>query len=399
MRKSKWERRSLCAPGASSISIPIPPVPGRRPLAVGRRLLLACVCSLALAALLPGAALADTMSLGLSAEAVQSATTQITYTASSEELGFVTLAVNNADVPCGSTPEADAGTELAGPALEAPGQTGVYSGSVNYTPSEPGVFIICGWVTGYGVGSTTGGPTISSASLPIEVRLPHISLALGLANPVAAGKQFALDLTVTSEVPREVILIGVAYTPAGCPVDSAASTAAHLIDSVFEGGPSLKSVTVNPLPAGSRWLECAYAVVPGAINPQATTSMIVNVPHALPRSKPKRRKQKPKRRKQGRATREARACGTMPYYRITGTIKATGISCKQADGVFLAVEEAPLSSDILETPYYTYSPPYSVSTEAGRFTCRREPFGLAGSEHNIHCKQGKISVSWSTIHD
>jgi hypothetical protein len=393
MRKRKWERRSLCALGASSISIPIPP-------AAGRRLLLACVCGLALAALLPGAALADTMSLGLSREAVQSATTQITYTASSEELGFVTLAVNNADVPCGSTPEADAGTELAKPSLDTPGQTGVYSGSVNYTPSEPGAFIICGWVTGQGVAdNTTGGPAIVSASLPIEVRLPHISLALGLARPVAAGKRFALDLTVTSEVPREVILIGVASTPAGCPVDSAASTAPHLIDSVFEGGPSLKSVTVDPLPAGSSWLECAYAVVPGAINPQATTSMIVNVPRSLPRSKPKRRKQKPKRRKRGRAARGARACGTMPYYRITGTIKATGISCKQADGVFLAVEEAPLSSDILETPYYTYSPPYSVSTEAGRFTCRREPFGLAGSEHNIHCKQGKISVSWSTIHD
>ncbi len=383
MRKRKWERRSLCAPGPAAI-----------------------VCGLTLAALAvlaPAAALADTMSLGLSREAVQSATTQITYTASSEELGFVTLAVNNADVPCGSTPEADAGTGLLEPALLTLGQTGVYSGSVNYTPSEPGVFIACGWVTGYGVGGTTGGPTISSASLPIEVRPPHISLALSLAHPVTVAKQFALDLTVTSEVPREVIVAGVAYTPAGCPVDSAASTAQHLIDSVFEGGPSLKSVTVNALPAGSRWIFCAWAVVPGALNPQATTSLVVNIPRSkprsLPRSKPKRRKQKPKRSKQGRAVREAHACGTVPYYRMTGTIRATGISCKQADGVFLAVEEAPLSSDILETPYYTYSRPYSVSTEAGRFTCRREPFGLAGSEHNIHCKQGQASVSWYTWQD
>jgi hypothetical protein len=377
-------RKSLCVLGASSISAPISP-------AVGRRLVLACICGLALAVLLPGAALADTMSLGLSGEAVQNETTQITYTATSDALGFVTLAVNTADVPCGSTPEADAGTGLIAPALEAPGQTGVYSGSVNYTPSEPGVFIICGWVTGYGVGSTSGGPTISSASLPIEVRLPHISLALGLANPVTAGKRFALNLTVTSEVAREVILIGVAYTPAGCPVDSGASTAPDLIDSVFAGGPSLKSVIVNPLPAGSRWFECAYAVVPGTLNPQATTSMVVNVPRSLPRSRPKRRRN-------GRGAGEARSCGTEKLGDvITATIQASGISCRQAHGVVHAVEYT--RSYVPVSPYFTYSPSYSVSTPAGRFTCRREPFGLAGSEHNIRCKRANVSVSWSTAHD
>jgi hypothetical protein len=379
-------RKSLRVLGASSISVPISPAP-----AVGRRLILACICGLALAVLAPGAALADTMSLGLSREAVQNETTQITYTATSDALGFVTLAVNTADVPCGSTPEADAGTGLIAPALEAPGQTGVYSGSVNYTPSEPGVFIICGWVTGYGVGSTSGGPTISSASLPIEVRLPHISLALGLANPVTAGKRFALNLTVTSEVAREVILIGVAYTPAGCPVDSGASTAPDLIDSVFAGGPSLKSVIVNPLPAGSRWLECAYAVVPGTLNPQATTSMVVNVPRSLPRSRPKRRRN-------GRGAGEARSCGTEKLGDvITATIQASGISCRQAHGVVHAVEYT--RSYVPVSPYFTYSPSYSVSTPAGRFTCRREPFGLAGSEHNIRCKRANVSISWSTAHD
>jgi hypothetical protein len=376
MRKSKWERRSLSAPGAAAI-----------------------VCGLTLAALAllaPAAALADTMSLGLSREAVQSATTQITYTASSEELGFVTLAVNNADVPCGSTPEADAGTELAKPSLNTPGQTGVYSGSANYTPSEPGAFIICGWVTGQGVAdNTNGGPEIVSASLPIEVRPPHISLALGLANPVTAGKQFALDLTVTSEVPREVILIGVAYTPMGCPVDSAASTAPHLIDSVFEGGPSLKSVTVDALPAGSSWLECAYAVVPGAINPQATTSMIVDVPSSPPApSQPKHRS------KSHGQVGKARGCGTEQLAdRYTATIRAGGISCRRAHGVVHAVEHTPWPSDVPVPPYYTYSRPFGESTPAGRFVCRFEPFGLAGTEHNIHCKQGQISVSWSTMQD
>jgi hypothetical protein len=376
MKKSKWERRSLCAPGAAAI-----------------------VCGLALAALaalLPGTALADGMTLELAKEAVQNETTQINYTASTEAPGFITIAVNYADVPCGSIPEADSGTILAKPAYEAERQTGVYSGSAEFTPLEPGPYIICGWATGLGPGEDPiGGPDLAAASLPIEVRPPHISLALSLANPVTAGKQFALDLTVTSEVPREVILIGVAYTPVGCPVDSAASTAPHLIDSVFEGGPSLKSVTVDALPAGSSWLECAYAVVPGAINPQATTSMIVDVPSSPPApSKPKHRS------KNHGQVGKARGCGTEQLAdRYTATIRAGGISCRRAHGVVHAVEHTPWPSDVPVPPYYTYSRPFGESTPAGRFVCRFEPFGLAGTEHNIHCKQGQISVSWSTMQD
>ena len=393
MSKRKWERRSLCAPGASSISIPIPPV-------TGRRLVLACVCGLALAALLPGAALADGMTLELAKEAVQNETTQINYTASTEDPGFITVAVNYANVPCGSIPAADSGTILAEPARSDERQTGVYSGSANFTPLEPGPYVICGWATGLGPGEDPiGGPDLAAASLPIEVRPPHISLVLSLANGIAAGRPFTLNLMATSEVSREFVVIDVPDTPEGCPANSASTTASPLIEAIITGGPQLETASVKGLPAGSRWIFCAWAVVPGTVTPQASTSMIVNVPRSLPRSKPKRRKQKPKRRKQGRAARGARACGTMPYYRITGTIKATGISCKQADGVFLAVEEAPRPSDVEETPYFTYSPPYSVNTKAGRFTCRREPFGLAGSEHNIRCKQGPLSVSWYTIHD
>jgi hypothetical protein len=101
----------------------------------------------------------------------------------------------------------------------------------------------------------------------------------------------------------------------------------------------------------------------------------------------------------GGAPGEARGCGTERLGRITATIKATRISCKRAHGVVHAVEDTPLPNDILETSYFTYSRSYSVSTPAGRFTCRREPFGLAGSEHNIRCKQGRIRVSWYTTHD
>jgi hypothetical protein len=380
-------RKSLCVLGASSISIPIPSVPGRR-------LLLACVCGLALAVLAPGAALADTMSLRLSKEAVQSATTQVIYTASSEVPGFVSLAVNKANEPCGPTPEAEYDSLMSAPEPATLGQIGVYSESVNYTPTESGSFVICGWVTSsVPYQDVTGAPVLASASLPIEVRLPHVSLALSLSRRVTPNRSFGVTLMATSEVAREVILVGLPYTSEGCPINQDATAAQSLIDSVITGGPRLKTVTLRGLPAGSRWIFCAWAVVPGTLWPEATTSIIVNVPRSLPRSKPKRRKQ-------GRAARGARACGTEKIGDvITATIRASGISCRRAHGVVHTVEYTRWPSDVAVPPYFSYSRPYGVSTKAGRFTCRFEPFGLAGTEHNIHCKQKQISVSWSTIHD
>jgi hypothetical protein len=95
----------------------------------------------------------------------------------------------------------------------------------------------------------------------------------------------------------------------------------------------------------------------------------------------------------------ARSCGSEHIYRITGTIEATGISCSKAHGVFRAVERAPLPNDVASTPYFHYSRKYTVSTPYGRFACRREPHGLAGSEHNTRCQQGRAHVNWYTVHD
>lgn len=364
-----------------------------------RKPLLICLCGLVLAALLPGAALADGMTLELAKEAVQNETTQINYTASTEAPGFITVAVNYANVPCGSTPEADSGTILAEPARSDERQTGVYSGSANFTPLEPGPYVICGWATGLGPGEDPiGGPDLAAASLPIEVRPPHISLALSLANGIAAGRPFTLNLMATSEVARELIVVAVPDTPEGCPANSASTTASPLIEAIITGGPQLETASVNALPAGSHWIFCAWAVVPGTVTPQASTSMVVDVPSSP--SAPSQPSSPPKRRSRGHGEAgKARGCGTERLGRITATIKATRISCRRAHGVVHAVEDAPLSSDILETPYLTYSRPYGVSTPAGRFTCRREPFGLAGSEHNIRCKQGPLSVSWYTVHE
>jgi hypothetical protein len=96
----------------------------------------------------------------------------------------------------------------------------------------------------------------------------------------------------------------------------------------------------------------------------------------------------------------ARACGTEHVGRITATIRAAGISCPKAHKVFRAVERTPLPNDVAQTPYFHYSPPYTVATPYGRFTCRFEPYGLAGSEHNVRCQRGSsIHVDWYTTHE
>jgi hypothetical protein len=344
-----------------------------------------------MAVLTPGISVADTMSLGLDTEAVQNAPTQVTYTGETEDNGSMTLALNPANVPCASAPGADSGTTILNQReIITEPQTEVFTGSASFEPTQPGAFLLCGWVTGF-----FGSPR-ASASLPIEVRPPHISLALSLPRPPAADRSFTLDLMVTSEVARETIVVVVPDTPAGCPAGPAATSAIHLIDATITGGPVLKSALVKGLPADSPWLFCAWAMVPGTSTPQASSTLVAEVSQAAPA--PHGNRHQRKHTVPGGAGRE-RACGTVDFGKvITATAHASGISCTAARSVVLAVEHAHLPADVVFTPYFKYSPPYSVNTRAGRFTCRREPFGLAGSEHNIRCVRARLParVRWST---
>ncbi len=270
----------------------------------------------AMAALAP-VALADTMSLALSREALQGQTTQVLYSASSQTEGFVTMAVNPGDVPCGSVPEEDAGVALIQPELLTAAQTGAFSGSVNYTPSEAGAFIVCGWVSGYGeYENKTGGPVIASASLPIEVH----------PVPVASA------------------------SPPG------ASAAPHTDTSPHAGSHASRGVHGH-----ARARKHA---------------------HHLAGSRAR-----------------VRACRAESLGRYIVTIHARGISCVSARSVVGAAEHTPLPADVVRTPYFKYSPPYTVSTPAGRFVCRFEPFGLAGTEHNIRCTRARVLVRWSTVQE
>ncbi len=93
------------------------------------------------------------------------------------------------------------------------------------------------------------------------------------------------------------------------------------------------------------------------------------------------------------------ACGSMRLVRITGRIDATGISCHGARIVFRAVEQARLPPDVAATPNAHWSRPYNANTPYGRYSCRREPRRLGGSEHAIRCSRGSAHVNWTTVHN
>ncbi|HEY3759108.1 MAG TPA: hypothetical protein VGL37_05065 [Solirubrobacteraceae bacterium] len=93
------------------------------------------------------------------------------------------------------------------------------------------------------------------------------------------------------------------------------------------------------------------------------------------------------------------ACRAQWLGRYIATVHARGITCAQAHRVVDAVEHTPLPADVARTPYFKYSPPYTVSTPAGRLICRFEPYGLAGTEHNIRCTRSRVLVRWSTAQE
>ena len=258
-----------------------------------------CGALLVAALALPGTALADSMSLSIAPEPVQELTSQINYSATSEEGTFAVLAVNGPGVPCAADPAADAGQTITPAHLMEGANIGQFSGSVNYTPPSTGAYTVCGWLEiPAGLLETDGGPVTASASLPLDVRPPHISLSLSFPRRPEARKRFTLDLIATSEVQREVVVEGIPLTRRGCPVNFAAEEAEHLIDQYVTGGPWRVRSNVEALPAGS-YIFCAWADPPtdGGLYPQATTSLILHLGKPLP--KPKRKARRPKRKPRG----------------------------------------------------------------------------------------------------
>ncbi|HSZ69781.1 MAG TPA: hypothetical protein VK756_05405 [Solirubrobacteraceae bacterium] len=228
----------------------------------------------------PAAAAADSIALSIAPAPVKSVASEVNWSASSEEGRFEVVYVNNPGVPCAANPEADNGTRISEQhGLEA-GSTGVYGGSVNFTPASTGEYELCAWlVIPAGLFDLEGGPVTASASLPIDVRAPAIHLALSLPRPPVPRRPFTIDLAASSEALREFVVEAVPDTARGCPVNWAAeSLAPRLIDQEDVGGPWRYAANVEALRAGT-YIFCAWADPPEdqGLYPEATAHLLVHV--------------------------------------------------------------------------------------------------------------------------
>jgi hypothetical protein len=247
--------------------------------------LLLGACTLAFAA----PALGDSITLSIVPEPVESVTSQVSYVSNSAEPSYTTVMVNKPSVACAPNPRADDGQTVIAPfGLE--GETGQYGDDGNFTFGETGAYTLCGWVEEPGEYGFSGGGAITATSvLPLQVRLPKITLSLHFPRPVVPGRGFALELLATSEVKREVVVEGMPYTRRGCPVNYAASEESHLIETEVDGGPSTSVTDVKPLSPGV-YIFCAWAdpTEDGGLDPEARASIVLNLTrhaHATPRKR------------------------------------------------------------------------------------------------------------------
>jgi hypothetical protein len=247
----------------------------RRPPNWRRVLPLAAILSLAC----PGAAAADSISLSIAPAPIKSVTSEVSWSAESEEGRFEVIEVNNPGVPCAANPAADNGSRISEQhGLEA-GSTGSYGGALNFTPATTGEYEVCAWlVIPAGLFDLEGGPVTASASLPINVRAPFIHLTLSVPRRPVPRRAFTIDLTAFSEALREFVVEGFSYTRRGCPVDSTAETLTpELIDQEDSGGPWRFAGNVEALRAGT-YIFCAWANPPeGQLYPEATAHLIVHI--------------------------------------------------------------------------------------------------------------------------
>ncbi len=239
----------------------------------------------------PAAAAADSIALSIAPAPVKSVTSEVSWSAESEEGRFDVVYINKPGVPCAADPEADNGARISEQhGLEA-GATGSYGGALSFTPTTTGEYEVCAWlVIPAGLFDLEGGPVTASTSLPINVRAPYIHLALSLPRRPVPRRAFTIDLTAFSEAPREFVVEAFPDAHRGCPVNSTAETLApELIDQEDSGGPWRFAGNVEALRAGT-YIFCAWANPPeGQLYPEASAHLIVHV-GSTPARKPRRRR-------------------------------------------------------------------------------------------------------------
>src|ERR1700689_4579735 len=134
---------------------------------------------------------ASTLQLTVGSEPVESITTQLggTGTATESENRLYVKVQPAGGEACAANPFADQGEEVVSQYLA---NAGPYSQSVNWTPSIAGSYVMCGWLVHAPEGSAT---IAAQESMPVTVRIPHLSLSIGVPATVQIGQTFQISTT------------------------------------------------------------------------------------------------------------------------------------------------------------------------------------------------------------
>ena len=253
------------------------------------RLALLLVCAFSAVLLTGGSASAaeSTLEVTVGADPVESITTQIGATSSTEEgdLSEVSWSVHPAGgTGCGPNPREDAGA-IATISPEKIGPfAGEYSWTATWTPKASGSYLLCGWLLDWPISTVK-----AHASLPFSVRPPHLSVSLRVPATVRVGRRFHVTTTAQAEAPRKLYEYIIPKRGRACPENaSAASSRAHVVDPDLGAGANVNIWSVNGGPFSKKfseslgrpgaWLVCAYYQYGSTSNPpEASASAAITV--------------------------------------------------------------------------------------------------------------------------
>jgi hypothetical protein len=239
--------------------------------------------------LLPASASAaeSTLEVNVSPDPVESITTQIGATGSTEmgDLSEVSWSVHPAGgTGCGPNPREDAGAIATISPQEIGPFAGEYSQTATWTPKASGSYLLCGWLLDWPISTVK-----AHTSLPFSVRAPHLSVSLKAPATVRVGRRFHVTTTAQAEAPRKLYEYIIPSRGGVCPANAAAaSSRAHVIDPNLgpsanvniwsvNGGPFSKTSSESFRRSGA-WLVCAYFQYGNTSNPpEASASAAIRV--------------------------------------------------------------------------------------------------------------------------
>jgi hypothetical protein len=183
---------------------------------------------------------------------------------------------------CGANPSADNGTQVVDSSFLP---TGPYAKSANVTFDPAGGYLACAWV----VQSASPETVVAADAKTIVVRVPHLSLTLGVPGAVDVGQTFQVTTTTQAEVARDLYVSVSVDTGRGCPANASAALAVSASSTVVNGrsvvgGPATASTNLSLSTPGT-YLVCGYLQHSRASDPpQATAaaSLVVGAPPPPP---------------------------------------------------------------------------------------------------------------------